>query len=278
MYIQSLTLSLFREYISSSACSASTPFESVWLSTSGDDDLVTIDDGEIFTVSCLSGDYTGESEIDDDTNSGTFTTFSATTYMSISTAAGGGSSGSSSSNSCFAGSETVMMADGSMKAISDVVLGDSILASDSNGNVKFSNVIAIPHDRNSELATFTQLSTASADIKMTADHLVMVDSACNGVATLKAASSVESGMCLVSVDGSVAVESVKTVQGRGIYSVVTEEEFVVVNGFVASPFAVNHAVANAYYNVIRAVPALMNFDVVKQASAMFGSIAQSMSA
>jgi hypothetical protein len=135
------------------------------------------------------------------------------------------------------------MADGTMKAISDVVLGDSILASDGSGNVRFSRVIAVPHERNYELATFIQLSTASADIKMTADHLVMVDPTCNGVAMLMSASTISSGMCLTSLDGSITVESVKTVQSRGVYSVVTGEEFIVVNGFVASPFAVNHAVA-----------------------------------
>jgi hypothetical protein len=214
----------------------------------------------------------------DDDSSGdvAMVTYEAATYYSLkySTSSGGGSS----SNSCFAGSEAVTMADGTTKAISDVVLGDSILSSDGSGNVKFSNVVAIPHERNNEVATFIQLSTASADVKMTADHLIMAEPACDGVTVLMAASSVESGMCLVSVDGSVTVESVRAVQGRGVYTVVTEEEFVVVNGFVASPFAVNHAVANAYYNVIRAVPALMHFDFVKQASALFGSLAQSTSA
>jgi hypothetical protein len=201
--------------------------------------------------------------------------YQATIYYSsaYSTSSGGGSS----SNSCFAGSETVILADGTTKAISDIVLDDSILSSDRNGNAKFSKVIAIPHERNNEVATFIQLSTASADVKITADHLIMVDPACDGDTTLMGASSVESGM-LVSVDGAVTVESVRTVQGRGVYTVVTEEEFVVVNGFVASPFAVNHAVANAYYNVIRAVPALMHFDFVKQASALFGSLALSTSA
>jgi hypothetical protein len=283
MYVLSLMLYSFREYTSSSACSANTPFEAVWMSTDRDDDLVTLDDGDIFTVSCIASTFEGYSEVDDDGHDDmTVATYSASVYVSISTNGMTSPTVAPTSGplslSCFASSETVTMADGTIKAISAVLLGDSILSSDSNGNVKFSNVIAVPHDRNKELATFTQLSTAFGDIKLTADHLIMVDPACNGVTALKAASSVEPGMCLVGTSGSATVESTKTVQGRGIYTVVTEEEFVVVNGFVASPFAVNHAVANAYYNVIRAVPALMHFDVVKQASALFGSLALSASA
>lgn len=39
----------------------------------------------------------------------------------------------------------------------------------------------------------------------------------------------------------------------GIYTVVTELEFVVVNGIVASPFSLNHAIGNAYYNIYRSL-------------------------
>jgi hypothetical protein len=237
-----------------------------------------VDDAEPVTVNCEISTFAGSSMLDDDSLDDFATaTYVTNSYISVSLGTSDDGGGSFSPNTCFAGSEAVMLADGTTKAISDVVLGDSILSSDGSGNVKFSNVIAVPHDRNHELATFIQLSAASADIKMTADHLVMVDPACDGVATLKAASAVESGMCLVSVHGSITIESVKMVQGRGVYSVVTEEEFIVVNGFVASPFAVSHAVANAYYNVIRAVPALLQFDVVRQASALLGSLALSVS-
>jgi hypothetical protein len=247
-----------------------------WFTSSADDDVIAFDDDTAFVaLSCTASATSGFAFLDDDNHDDLDSvSYSASVYVSTSS----GTSSGSSSNSCFAGSESVMLADGSTKAISEVVVGDSILSADANGNAKFSNVIAVPHDRNNELATFTQISTAAGDIKMTSEHLVMVDEACNGSNALKTASSVEAGMCLVSTSGSQSVESVKTVQGHGIYSVVTEEEFVVVNGFVASPFAVNHAVANAYYNVIRAVPSLMNFDVVKQASMMFGSLAESMSA
>jgi hypothetical protein len=168
-----------------------------------------------------------------------------------------------------------MLADGSHKSIAEVVVGDSIFSSDRAGKTSFSKVIAVPHGPNTQSALFIQLATASADIKMTAAHLVMVDRACSGATALMEAASVEVGMCLLSTTGPQAVESVLTVEGHGIYSVVTEEEFIVVNGFVASPFAVNHAVPNAYYNVVRTVPALLNTELAKQANLLFGALAAS---
>jgi hypothetical protein len=264
----------FRYYPSKSTCDKGTFFKAFWYPIKSGDYVHDDDARNVAAVHCEANTYSEQTKLDGGL---IMVTYNAATYFSVSTDSSSGVAvaySASLSPSCFAGCETIVMADGTVKAISEVALGDSILSSDSIGNVKFSNVIAVPHDRNNELAIFTKLSTASADIKMTADHLIMVDAGCNGVAKLTAASSVESGMCLVSVDGPVAVKSVKTVHGHGVYSVVTEEEFIVVNGFVASPFAVNHAVANAYYNVIRAVPALMHFDVVKQASALLGSLAQ----
>ena len=59
------------------------------------------------------------------------------------------------------------------------------------------------------------------------------------------------------------VSTVETVQGKGLYTIVTKEEYVVVNGIIASPFAVNHMLANLYYNVHRLVyasaPSLLNY-------------------
>jgi hypothetical protein len=60
---------------------------------------------------------------------------------------------------------------------------------------------------------------------------------------------------------------VKTIQGRAVHSAATDEESIVINGFVSSlhiPFAVNHAAVNANYNGIRDASILMNFVVVKR--------------
>ena len=67
----------------------------------------------------------------------------------------------------------------------------------------------------------------------------------------------------MTVSGRDMVFNVETVQGKGLYTIVTKEEYVVVNGIIASPFAVNHMLANLYYNVHRLVyasaPSLLNY-------------------
>lgn len=61
------------------------------------------------------------------------------------------------------------------------------------------------------------------------------------------------GDCVMTVSGEERVRSVEITQGLGVYTIVTKEEFVVVNGIIASPFGVNHMMANLYYNVHRFV-------------------------
>jgi hypothetical protein len=258
-----------------SACSANTPYELFWLAASADDDAIPSFDDDVIDMTCISA--TSQSGFNDDSIA-----FNTTEYITIGATAA--SSSSSSSSSCFAGSETVQLASGVVLPISEVRTGDVILSADRDGNTKFSEVIAVPHDRNSDVATFTRLATlAGADIKITADHLVMVEPTCtvSGAPVLMTAEDVKTGMCLLSVvAGLDEVVSTSSVTGSGVYTVVTNEEMVVVNGFVASPFAVNHAVANAYYNVVRAVssvvPGLMGSSLMKQASLAFGSVAVSL--
>jgi predicted Zn-dependent protease len=44
-----------------------------------------------------------------------------------------------------------------------------------------------------------------------------------------------------------------------VYTIVTTEEFVVVNGIIASSFGANHMMANLYYNIHRFMYALSPF-------------------
>jgi len=217
-------------------------------STSSSDDTTTTDDG--------GGNYNATATV---------------SYVST----GSTTSTKKKVNKCFAGSETVTLGSGQVVPISDVSVGDVVLASDATGVLKYSKVIAVPHERNSERATFTQVTVASGrDLKLTADHLMLVAKDCQH-SELLSASEVTVGMCAVTVGGMERVAAVKhDVAGEGIYTIVAADaELVVVSGFVASPFAVNHAVANAYYNVVRALPSsVMDIGVIKQASVFFGSL------
>jgi hypothetical protein len=154
---------------------------------------------------------------------------------------------------CFSGSEAVTMESGDMKMISDVTVGDCVLSSDVNGKTSFSDVIAVPHGYNNIETSFTQIFTSSGnDIKMTANHL-LPSGVCGEELSLTKASNVEVGSCIQIVKGQEEVVSISIVKGKGIYTIVTNEEYVVVNGIIASPFAGNHALGNAYYTIYRSL-------------------------
>jgi Hint module len=156
---------------------------------------------------------------------------------------------------CFAGSETVRLESGEVRAISDARVGDRVLSADAAGRTPYSDVVYVPHRANSDDAIFTHITTASGrDIKTTPSHIILAGP-CHSSASLPLtyASSVSVGDCVMTVSGEDMVSTVGTVQGKGLYTVVTKEEYLVVNGIIASPFAGNHMVANLYYNFHRFV-------------------------
>ena len=40
---------------------------------------------------------------------------------------------------------------------------------------------------------------------------------------------------------------------KGLYTIITEVEYIVVNDVIASPFAVNHYFTNKYYDILRLI-------------------------
>ena len=83
----------------------------------------------------------------------------------------------------------------------------------------------------------------------------------------------------MTVDGAEKVMDMVTVQGKGIYTVVTNKEYIVVNGIVATPFGgINPTSANIYYNLHRLVYAFMpaalvsSNSVVQQVMEKFASL------
>ena len=139
-----------------------------------------------------------------------------------------------------------------------------MLAADAAGRTSYSDVVFVPHRANSDDALFTHITTASGrDIKMTSSHIILAGPChLTGPLPLLYASSVTVGDCVMTVSGKDMVSTVETVQGKGLYTIVTKEEYVVVNGIIASSFAANHMLANLYYNVHRLVyasaPSLLN--------------------
>ena len=98
---------------------------------------------------------------------------------------------------------------------------------------------------------FTHISTIGGhDVKMTSKH-ILPSGVCGTSLPLVYASKVSVGDCIQTVSGQEEVSKVETVLGLGLYTIVTNEEFIVVNGIIASPFEINHMMANLYYNVHR---------------------------
>ena len=115
----------------------------------------------------------------------------------------------------------------------------------------------MPHKFNTQQTDFVQITTeGSRDLKMTKNHIlpcgVCGSSALHPLPLISAA-QINVGDCVLTVSGEERVRAVEITRGVGVYTIVTKEEFVVVNGIIASPFGVNHMMANLYYNMHRFV-------------------------
>lgn len=151
---------------------------------------------------------------------------------------------------CFAGSETVTMESGDVKSIADIIAGDRVLAADASGKTMFSPVVYVPYGPNQDTALFAHITTKNRDIKITMDH-VLPAGTCGSSLPLVYASQVAVGNCIMTIAGQEKVSSVLSVKGNGLFTVITNEEYIVVNGIIASPFGANHMMANLYYNIHR---------------------------
>ena len=155
--------------------------------------------------------------------------------------------------SCFAGSDSVTLECGDVSAISDVKVGDRVLAANAAGKTLYSEVVFVPHGANMDSTIFAHISTVGGhDVKITGNH-VLPAGVCGTSLPLPLvyASKVSVGVCLQTVSGEEEVSEVHWVRAEGVYTIVTNEEYIVVNGIIASPFGVNHMMANMYYNVHR---------------------------
>ena len=157
------------------------------------------------------------------------------------------------SAACFAGFEQVSIENGHTKSISDVQVGDRVLTVNAKGEQVYSDVVYLPHGRNTHPATFVQVATESGrDLKMTLNHNLPAGACALSILPIVAASLVVVGDCVQTVNGREQVVSIGKVEGKGIYTVIAMEELIVVNGIVATPYGgVNSVLANIYYNLHR---------------------------
>ena len=182
---------------------------------------------------------------------------------------------------CFAGSEIMVLESGLTIAISDIKVGDRVqVASTTNDSLEFADVISIPHEMNSQTATFIEIETTNgSSLKSTPSHLVMAGTCGSNNMQFTRAVDVVANACMSTIHGEEAVVSSTEIRGKGIYSVITShpDGIIVVNGFKASSFAVSHAIPNTYYHIHRILYTYAP-DMVKALcglTAILGSIANS---
>jgi hypothetical protein len=148
--------------------------------------------------------------------------------------------------SCFAGSELVLLDNKEYKPISDIIIGDKILTADKNFNLSFSPVIFLPHKKNNIETIFIQItSDTNKTIKLTPEHNIVANN------KIIYASDVKIGDILQTINGQEIVKDISLVTNNGIYTAITNNEFIVVNDIIASPIAyVTHEEGTEFYKLL----------------------------
>lgn len=146
---------------------------------------------------------------------------------------------------CFPADATVELADGSVKMMSEIAIGDELLVGDT-----FSSVFLFTHRDSGTMHKFIRLSTLGGrEILLTRGHFIYV----NG--NLISAEKAEAGAAVRLADGSADfIIVVSTVVKRGLYNPQTLHGDIVVNGIVASTYttAVQPRAAHTLLTPLRA--------------------------
>jgi hypothetical protein len=159
---------------------------------------------------------------------------------------------------CFSGQETVLKENGQKVTFNKLVIGDMILSANRDGKTSYSPVVFLPHGENDTPTTFLEIVTSKMKkLKMTRGHLIQL---CSGKLVSAQHLSMKPTIliskkdkddynCIRTVDGNEKIKDIRIVQSKGVYTAVTESEFLVVNGIIASPFAASSGLVHAYFNL-----------------------------
>jgi len=160
---------------------------------------------------------------------------------------------------CFPGNSLVIMADESMKPISEIRLGDRV-QSCRGPSFPTATVMFVPHAPNHEEHMFHRLTTESGRaLRATELHYIpvrrsSVSSVC--MQYVVRCKDVLVGDFVETLQGGweKVVIHEKNVAGKGVYSFLTNEEFIMVDGIRASPFGYDlfsHEVYHQLFNILR---------------------------
>ncbi|XP_077124725.1 sonic hedgehog protein [Ranitomeya variabilis] len=176
------------------------------------------------------------------------------------------------SGGCFPGNATVWTEGGGTKAVKELVPGDRVLAADEDGNVVYSDfLLFIDREQNvRKLFYVIETSEPGETLRLTAAHLVFVaESSSNGTRSFKSvfASNISPGDRVFIANQTslslreVTVERVHQAEDIGAYAPVTSHGTVVINGVLASCYAVieEHSWAHMAFAPLRIAFKLFSF-------------------
>jgi len=137
------------------------------------------------------------------------------------------------SGACFHGDGALQLQSGATKKFSELSIGDVITTSNGQGVFSFSPVLSLPHKNNTEAAAFLSLTTETGKkVDMTSDHFIPK---CDEQKIT--AGELVVGDCLITADGKEVLMEISSTAKAGVFTAITQDNFIVVNGIVASPFS-----------------------------------------
>jgi len=138
-----------------------------------------------------------------------------------------------STGACFHGDGTLLLESGATKKFSELSIGDVIKTSNGQGVFSFSPVLSLPHKNNTEAAAFLSLTTETGKkVDMTSDHFIPK---CDEEEV--AAGELVVGDCLITADGKEVLMEISSTAKAGVFTAITQDKFIIVDGIVASPFS-----------------------------------------
>lgn len=181
------------------------------------------------------------------------------------------------SGGCFPGEALVTLESGAQKSVSDLRPGERVLASaggDGSGDLVYSEVLAfLDRDPVTQKLFYTLQTEAGARLSLTAAHLVFVsegncsEGAVPGCGALRTvyASDAQPGQCVLVSEGKAGqrhgegrlsrITRVRVRESRGAFAPLTAQGTVVVDGVVASCYAVvdQHSLAHWAFSPLRLI-------------------------
>lgn len=157
---------------------------------------------------------------------------------------------------CFPNNAKVRLEENNQELeIVELKIGDKILSYNSKKKeYEYSPVIFIPHEKTSEKYQFLKIKIDNdISIIMTENHFIPTD-----VDTIKRASELKIGDILQIINSSSnpslrSIQYIEKVNENGLCTVITENEYIVVNNIVVSSFAgsMSHPMQNYFSNILR---------------------------